>query len=292
MNAAIASGSRVRRCPATAIRNAARFCSVSSWSSRAQRVRSCSVAIRRWLARSACTDTAVATAVAGARGQGLEHPLVVGGELGAVLESIEGDQNPVALAAEQHRYDQPGLGLEAEAPGATVSRSVSGSVGPRGARSGSRSAALATLPLGSSALPTTWAGRLPAGPPRPFRCRSRARSSPSWRQPARALALQRARAPRRGSSRRRRHGLIGQSHRARPPRAAARPLRLDLGKASGVVQCDAGEFASASRARSSSAENGSPLVLSVRYRLPYGAPATTRGTPRKVVIGGCPAGKP
>ncbi len=46
------------------MRSALRLCSVSSWSSRAQRLRSPSAAARRWRLRSVAIDCAVATALA------------------------------------------------------------------------------------------------------------------------------------------------------------------------------------------------------------------------------------
>ena len=43
---------------------------------------------------------------------------------------------------------------------------------------------------------------------------------------------------------------------------------------------------------STSAGPNSPPAFSVRYRLPQASPRITSGTPRNVVIGGCPCGKP
>ena len=78
-------------------------------------MRSYSAAINRWVARSLWTETAVAMAVAAEVAKASSMRWSSRAEVGPILESIERDQHAVALAAEQHRHNQAGLGCETQA---------------------------------------------------------------------------------------------------------------------------------------------------------------------------------
>ena len=289
---------RLRRSDAAAARpgpsrSAARFCSVSSCSSRAQCARSCSAAASRCRRRSASTVTAVATAVAALAANASSRRWSSALNAGPALEPVDRDQHPVGPV----RGRSAGRPARRSASNAEPAEPVTLEPRPVGVvlqpKRAGRSGAL------------RWRGcpaRPRAGRSGPRAARPRRQRPPS-RRPARARSP--ARGPTRAPGRAWPPAPRIESRSVSPPSARAICMRriervdgppqlgvlgLEAGVAPRVVDRDARELGQ---------QPDRLLVLlgELARRLPSrsgrgsrtGRPPTRIGTPRNVLIGGWPA---
>ena len=102
------SSAAPRRPEASRIFRPARSWRLSSWSSRAQRARSCSAASTRRRSVLAATRWAVTTGGRGARGERLEQPLLVGREPALAVGAVERGQHADGLVAVAQRDQEAG----------------------------------------------------------------------------------------------------------------------------------------------------------------------------------------